>query len=801
MFAKQRNVVSFFFCIYDIINTLKNQEKYMFKLKSFCYVLTMLCFVSGYAFATNHYEINGSSTVAGQVYSNYEQTGYGGVFAVSSSGTLTILTANETKFENNSATGTGGAINNEEGKIIIGNNASFILNTAGSAGGAIYSDAIDSAPEIEIGDNVVFSSNTAAGDGGAICNYGTLKIGANAKFTYNKIVANDDNYHGGAIYNQRDVFNQALKTEVEIGANAEFEGNESNAYGGAIANGTDSTVTIKDGAVFKNNAARCGGAIYTKGTVNLIANTKDILFDGNTDDNGSSAIFADDDGKINLFASKNAKITFNDKISSIAPDSELNINKAGTISDASGTIILNEDMSGFSGDVNVYAGTIIIAENGKWFSGSTTIDNLTMNIANNAIEEMAFKNLQINGKMNISVDADLENEEMDTISTDGYYVDGNKRIKVNAINIISDTENKSVELEFIKTQEIRQEVETIKTASSDLYKYNIKYDESTGNITFTKTSIGNPLAHAADILGLIGGSFSKMATINQAFVGMDTKVKSIKQAKSNKNFYASTTNQVFASDKEVTRGVWVRPYAANETMKLAGLDKDIDTTIYGTIAGIDLPVAEDKMLAVYFGYNGSNQKLDSIKVNNAGYCVGATGMLVKESFYIGATINAELAKATTDTDFGSDDTDMTSYAAAVKAGYNFEVGSNWIIEPNLMVAYVGINTKEFTNAQGNKVKAEDINNVHIEPGAKASLELDNGWTPYGLVSACFNTGEAATEVNGKSVKALTMDPYYECGIGVEKEFSSTPWSCYGEIDGRFGSRQGVGINLGVKYAF
>ena len=771
----------------------------MFKLKSVFYVLALICFVSGYAFATDHYEINESSTVVGQIYSNYEQTGYGGVFAVSSSGTLTILATNETKFINNSATGTGGAISNEEGKITIGNNVSFISNTSGSAGGAIYSDAIDSSPEIEIGNNVVFSSNTSNLDGGAINNCGILKIGSNAKFTYNKIVGNDGNYHGGAISNNRDPFNHDINSTVEIGANVTFEENESNAYGGAISNGTESTVTIKDGAVFKNNKARSGGAIYTKGIVNLIANKNDILFEGNTDDDGSCAICADDDGKINLFASKNAKITFNDKIRSIAPDSELNINKSGTISDASGTIILNEDMSGFSGDVNIYAGTIIVGEKGKWFAGSTTIDNATINMANSVIEDIAFMNLTVHNTLNLSVDADLENEKMDTISTEGYEIDG--KIRVKAINIVSDAEEDKVDLEFIKTDTIKEYVETINSASSDIYRYNVNYDESTGNMTFSKTAIINPLAHAADILGLVGGSFSKMATINQAFIGMDTKIKNTKQAKSNKNLYASTTNQVFASDSEIQRGLWVRPYATNETMKLAGLEKDIDTTIYGTIAGIDLPIAEDKMVAVYFGYNGSSQKLDSIKVNNTGYCIGATGMLIKGSFYIGATINAELAKATTDTDFGSDDTDMTSYAAAVKAGYNFEVGNNWIIEPNLMVAYVGINTKEFTNAQGNKVSAEDINNVHIEPGVKASLELDNGWTPYGLIGACFNTGEAATEVNGKSVKELTMDPYYECGIGVEKEFSSTPWSCYGEVDGRAGSRQGVGINLGIKYAF
>ena len=775
----------------------------MFKLKSFFYALTLICFVYCYAFATDHYEINGSSIVVGQVYSNFNQSGYGGVFAVSSSGTLTILTTNETKFENNSATGTGGAISNEEGKITIGDNVSFILNTSGSAGGAIYSDSIDFAPEIEIGNNVVFSSNTSNLDGGAIDNYGSLKIGANAIFSYNKVIGNSGNYYGGAISNNRNAFNHEIKGNIEIGANVIFEGNVSNAYGGAISNGSDSTLTIKDGALFKNNSARSGGAIYTKGTVNLIANTNDILFDGNTDDNGSCAICADDDGigagKINLFASKDAKITFNDKIRSVFATSELNVNKTGTLSDASGTIILNEDMSGFSGDVNIYAGEVVLTEKAKWFSGSTTIDNATINMANTVIEDIGFMNLTVYNTLNLSVDADLKDEKMDTISTDGYQIEGT--IKVNAINIVSDTEKDKAELEFIKTDTIKEYVETITSASSDLYKYNVLYDKSTGNMTFTKTSIGNPLVHAADILGLIGGSFSKIATINQSFVGMDTKVKNIKQAKSNRNLYASTTNQIFENENEIKRGVWLRPYASNETMKLAGLDKDIDTTIYGTIAGIDLPVANDKIVAVYLGYNGSKQELESIKINNTGYCIGATGMLIRDSYYIGATINAELAKATTDTDFGSDNTDMTSYAAAVKAGYNFEVGSDWIIEPNLMVAYIGINTKEFTNAQGNKVSAEDINNVHIEPGVKASLELNNGWIPYGLISACFNTGEAATEVNGKSVKALTIDPYYECGIGIGKEFSSTPWSFYAEVNGKLGSRQGVGLNLGVKYAF
>ena len=149
--------------------------------------------------------------------------------------------------------------------------------------------------------------------------------------------------------------------------------------------------------------------------MNLIADKNDILFEGNTDDNGSCAIYAGEDfdgaGKIHLFVSEKAKITFNDKIKSVSEDAVLYINEPGKLSTA-GTIILYEDMSDFSGDVNFYAGTVIITEKGKWFTGSTTIDNATMNVANNVIEEIAFKNLQINNKLNLSVDADLKQEKI-----------------------------------------------------------------------------------------------------------------------------------------------------------------------------------------------------------------------------------------------------------------------------------------------------------------------------------------------------------------------------------------------------
>ena len=46
-----------------------------------------------------------------------------------------------------------------------------------------------------------------------------------------------------------------------------------------------------------------------------------------------------------------------------------------------------------------------------------------------------------------------------------------------------------------------------------------------------------------------------------------------------------------------------------------------------------------------------------------------------------------------------------------------------------------------------------------------------------------------------------IDGYVEYGIGINKEFESAPWSCYGQVTGRSGGRSGFSGNFGVKSRF
>ena len=254
----------------------------------------------------------------------------------------------------------GGAINELYGNLTIGNSVVFSSNTSTVSGGAIYS----SFAETIIGKEVVFSYNSASGSeedgrGGAIYNdAGYLSIGGNIEFSSN--TAKD----GGA------VFNRGFITTIEDGGT--FSYNTALERGGAIYNESD-----------YNASGVVNGIAY----FNLLAKENDMEFTGNTANGESNAIY-DDHGVINLWAGDGKNIIFNDKITSaeqgvVRTTSTININSKIEItyqdvvyieeppyyeivdvtlnvteSFGTGKIILNEDMSGYKGNVNLYGGTL-----------------------------------------------------------------------------------------------------------------------------------------------------------------------------------------------------------------------------------------------------------------------------------------------------------------------------------------------------------------------------------------------------------------------------------------------------------
>jgi len=704
----------------------------------------------------------------------------------------TIMIDTVAKFTNNIAKSRGGAISSDTNDMfMLKDYISFIENSAGDYGGAI-----ENGGNFTVGNGVKFSSNTATNkSGGAIANFGgNFMIGINARFN-----GNTAKESGGAIHNDKFLDKQGT---INIGENASFIKNSTQGKGGAIYN-EDGEVTLDDALFSENIANQNGGAIFNNGgTVNLIANTDNVIFTGNKANGISNAIY-DDKGIINLWAKK--EIIFNDRLKSNDTESVLNINKLSDTYPVNGKIVLNEDMSEYLGTVNFYNGTIVLGENGTWFGGSLNVENSpVINMANSIVAEHNFHNLNINGNLQLSVDADLANGEMDTISASSFGNNSGK-ITVNRINILSDIgEKETAEIEFADDV-LKDKVESISKASSVLYNYTVQYDKKTGNFKFinglnNKTKNMGTVASA--VSATAGGAATQSFVAGQVFAAsMDGKVLNTKKVSMDpSNLYVSAGDQVFDNIGKIERGLWLKPFVAQETVKIG--DEDVDNNLYGTLAGIDFPVGQDKQVSFYLGYAGSKQEVEEIKSNQTGYILGATGMIIKEEFYAGLTANVMFNKTSVDTDFGTDDIDQNMFSVGAKAGYNFNLSEKFTLEPNITLMYGMVNSAGYETSQGAKIDSQSINNILVEPQLKVKFNLANGWQPYGLLGYSANLSSKPTvKVGGEELELDDIDGYVEYGAGVNKDFIGTVWSCYAQVTGKSGGRNGFAGNLGIKYKF
>ncbi|MCR4662257.1 MAG: hypothetical protein K5622_00020 [Endomicrobiaceae bacterium] len=446
-------------------------------------------------------------------------------------------------------------------------------------------------------------------------------------------------------------------------------------------------------------------------------------------------------------------------------------------------------------------GTFKIGENGSFYTATNSIigADSEIDLQNGLIQEHNFGKLSINsGTVYLLVDADLETETMDTISaTANSQINGT--INVKAINVVKDGEKEITDILFTESDVLKNKITSI-NAASKLYKYDVLYDTSTGYFSFTKEGNNSPVIAEEAVASSVGGFITQTNIAGQAFISIDNQISSRNQAKKKSVLYASTANQIFETENKIERGLWIRPYAVQETIKFDTVD--VDNTVTGTLAGIDLPIDEDKQVSFYIGYAGSNQKYEDIKITQTGYVVGATGMLVKDKWYAGLTANVIFNKAESQSNFGTDNFDMNMYSIGAKAGYNFDIGKNWMLEPNIMLMYGNVNSQEYETTQGAKIDSQSTSNMIVEPQVKAKWQLEKGWQPYGLLGYVANMNDKAKVVaDNMEFELDKIDGYVEYGAGVNKDFINTPWNCYVQVTGRSGGRTGFAGNLGVKYKF
>ena len=313
----------------------------------------------------------GDLTIENSAFSNNSSRYGGGVFYQTNSGKLNI---SNSAFQNNSVTrSNGGVIYNQYRTTANIDGSYFQENSASNYGGVVFNDG-----NLTVADSV-FSSNTAA-SGAAIYNSNTVTMNnvsfidnigtesVGAVYTTgmmnitNGTFENNRGETGGAI-GVYGIVGDGLYTVVK---DSTFTGNSA-TYGGALYNWDDAYII--DSSFTNNTATDNGGAIFNINALFLIAQNSDIEFTGNASSGESNAIYTSE--MLGLNASTDYQIVFNDKITG---SGSIVINNPYTLEESvmptGGTVLLNEDMSDFSGDVTIASGTVLVSDSGKFFGAT-----------------------------------------------------------------------------------------------------------------------------------------------------------------------------------------------------------------------------------------------------------------------------------------------------------------------------------------------------------------------------------------------------------------------------------------------
>ena len=76
---------------------------------------------------------------------------------------------------------------------------------------------------------------------------------------------------------------------------------------------------------------------------------------------------------------------------------------------------------------------------------------------------------------------------------------------------------------FTSSTALKDKITTVKTASSELYKYNVEYND--GNFSFEKggTPEVNPIITESQVATAVGGTITQGIILNQAFASIDNQ--------------------------------------------------------------------------------------------------------------------------------------------------------------------------------------------------------------------------------------------------------------------------------------
>ncbi|MBQ9271891.1 MAG: hypothetical protein IJ218_06485 [Alphaproteobacteria bacterium] len=585
---------------------------------------------------------------------------------------------------------------------------------------------------------------------------------------------------------------------------------------GLTVDGTKNT----DGTVLKTGIFNAKGAdvsVINKGKLAVIAEDDDIVL-GKPEDNtlyiqnGTVILDAKDNninikGKIVGTDAQTDTLTALGNAVNVAQADNVHINvKADEVNmtDKSANTIWQISL----GTLNVEQDSNLAAGNNQLVTEGGKI-----NFANGSANDIILGKMILNANTVVDIDVDLKTQSADhfIFEKSDYLINNDKFLKIDDINIQGKNAfltDKEYFIPFVSTDFHNENLlgHAQWTGNYDIltpiYKYNLKYaeDEQQGGFMLSRGNSKqyesyNPAVTVAPVAALVGGYLSQLNAYGEAFGGIDTK-----------NIYTENSQGLASGDIKTSKSAWIRPYSAFEKVDLKHAPK-IKNNMYGSYfggSGVINGISNgwEYQDSIYAGYNTSRQKYDGNSIHQYGVMLGGLRAWYKNDFFVAATANIGANQAKAKTMYGKEDFYMLLAGAAAKTGYNWRpMSDKWIIQANYQMSYSFVNTFNYKNAAGVRIKQDPLHALNLAPGIKTIYNFASGWQPYieaQMVWSLLN--KTRFKAQNAELPEMSVKPYAQYGIGLQKSWQDK-FSVYGQTMFRSGGRKGVDISAEFRWNF
>lgn len=566
------------------------------------------------------------------------------------------------------------------------------------------------------------------------------------------------------------------------------------AHGGLLSVGNNSTVNLNDNA---KDVINGDIQLLQDGTVNLDNYTL-VTGSKSTQEGGNQAHYSQMGGELNL---KN--------------NSTLKLGDSGAM---------------MGGDLNIDGTSkfLVTSEENGTIDSANFLDNLTIadgglfGVMNSDLADYNIENINVTDNANFTIDVYGRSNAEYEHGTDQFYgdkIDGNGTLNIADWTLTGDIFgwqapiDRDIKLDNVfKYNNLSPNIQltaTKKEVFTPIGWYQLNnHGGMTGNYELNLTRF-NPQVYRGQVTTL--AQYMNQLAIDDMLFNHSMLLPSFKDDDLSDNGAMinrlAAANPVYAPYQYSKKdgGLWYRMYGTFETLQMSqGLSR-VGNNAYGTIIGADFGLKDLRngwkfMPTAYIGYNGAHQYFAGMGAYQNGGQAGFLGTWYKNNFVLGGLIYGGIYQNSMDIAGHTDNTFNYFAGASAKGAYNWRFHRDWVLQPNLMLAYNFFGQQNWHTDFGQMgMMSGTLNGINLAPGLNLIWEKET-FSIYATLQYMYNLNGAVDGRAGNvSLPHLYMDRgYIQYGFGFTKRFTDR-FSGYFQTVFRNVGRTGVGFQLGLNF--